>query len=89
MPVPPGFQHGLAFEQVWFGYPRTGRTILKDISFTIAPGEVVALVGANGSGKTTIAKLMCRLYDPDQGHITMEHISLDRFSTAALRKEIT
>lgn len=89
LPVPPGFQHGLAFEQVWFGYPRTGRTILKDISFTIAPGEVVALVGANGSGKTTIAKLMCRLYDPDQGHITMEHISLDRFSTAALRKEIS
>ena len=89
LPVPAEVRHGLAVDRVWFGYPRTGRTVLKDISFTIAPGEVVALVGANGSGKTTIAKLMCRLYDPDQGRITMENISLDRFSTAALRKEIS
>ena len=89
LPVPAGSRHGMAFDRVWFGYPRTGRTVLKDVSFSIAPGEVVALVGANGSGKTTIAKLMCRLYDPDQGRITMENISLDRFSTAALRKEIS
>ena len=88
-PVPAQTVQGLRFAHVWFRYPSTEQMVLKDISFAIEPGEVVALVGENGSGKTTLAKLLCRLYDPTEGQIFLENISLDRFSTAALRREIS
>lgn len=89
LPVPDKMVQGLRFAHVWFRYPNTAQMVLKDISFAIQPGEVVALVGENGSGKTTLAKLLCRLYDPTEGRIFLENISLDQFSTAALRREIS
>jgi ATP-binding cassette subfamily B protein len=89
LPVPDKVTHGVRLEHVWFRYPNTEPMVLEDISFAIKPGEVVALVGENGSGKTTLAKLLCRLYDPTEGRITLEDISLDRFSTTALRREIS
>ncbi|MFP4531782.1 MAG: ABC transporter ATP-binding protein [Desulfobacterales bacterium] len=89
LPVPQTPDHGLRFENVWFRYPNTAPMVLKDVSLAVRPGEVVALVGENGSGKTTLAKLLCRLYDPTEGRIFLENISLDRFSTAALRREIS
>lgn len=89
LPIPHTPDHGLRFENVWFKYPNTTPMVLKDVSFAVRPGEVVALVGENGSGKTTLAKLLCRLYDPTEGRILLENISLDRFSTAALRREIS
>ena len=89
VPIPEKANRGVSFEHVWFGYPNTKPAVLKDISFAVKPGEVVALVGENGSGKTTLAKLLCRLYDPTDGRITLEDIPMDRFSTVALRREIS
>jgi ATP-binding cassette subfamily B protein len=88
-PVPRPLQQGIAFDRVSFHYPTGKREVLKEISFTIKPGEVVALVGANGSGKTTLIKLLCRLYDPAAGTITFDGIDLRRFDTRALRHEIS
>lgn len=87
--VPEKMRHGMRLEKVWFQYPSTPSVVLKDISFSVKPGEVVALVGENGSGKTTLAKLLCRLYDPTDGRITLENIPLSGFSTPSLRREIS
>jgi ATP-binding cassette subfamily B protein len=88
-PVPRPLQQGIALENVSFQYPGSTRKALEDISLTIAPGEVVALVGRNGCGKTTMAKLLCRLYDPMSGTITLDGIDLKHFATARLRREIS
>ena len=89
VPMPDTVNHGICFENVWFHYPGTEPMVLKDISFDIAPGEVVALVGGNGSGKTTLAKLLCRLYDPTSGRILLENTPLDQFAIDSLRREIS
>ncbi len=60
----------IAFKNVYFKYPSSKNNILNNISFSINPGETVALVGKSGSGKTTILDLIPRLYDPDKGYIT-------------------
>jgi ATP-binding cassette subfamily B protein len=80
---------GLSFKNVSFKYPTSNGNVLEDISLSIEPGEVVALVGENGSGKTTFVKLMCRLYDPNEGAITLDGLDLRRFETTALRREIS
>jgi ATP-binding cassette subfamily B protein len=72
LPIP--WKQGLEVQNLSFGYPNSERQALRDISFSVAPGEVVALVGENGSGKTTLVKLLCRLYDPDEGRITLDGI---------------
>ncbi|MBL8155726.1 MAG: ABC transporter ATP-binding protein [Anaerolineae bacterium] len=59
----------IQFDQVTFRYPGNEQAVLKDISFSIQPGETVALVGENGAGKTTLVKLLTRLYDPSEGTI--------------------
>jgi len=79
---------GIVFDHVGFQYPSSTRSALQDVSFTIHPGESVALVGENGSGKTTLIKLLCRLYEPTSGAITVDGIDLRELSTAALRREI-
>ena len=63
--------YSVSFENVSFRYPGTDNLVLKDVSFTIEPGKKAALVGLNGSGKTTIVKLLCRLYKPDSGKILL------------------
>jgi len=88
-PVPRPLQKGIIFEGVSFHYPSSKRKVLEDITFAITPGETVALVGRNGCGKTTLAKLLCRLYDPDQGIITLDNIDLKQFEIKALRSNIS
>lgn len=59
----------IVFDNVSFAYPGTDKVVLKNFSFTIKPGEKIALVGLNGAGKTTFVKLLCRFYDPTEGRI--------------------
>ena len=88
-PVPRPITQGIAFRDVAFRYPGHTADTLADIDLELGPGEVVALVGENGSGKSTIAKLLCRLYDPARGDITVDGISLREFDPVAWRREIS
>ncbi len=88
-PVPDPIRQGIVFEDVSFHYPGSSRPLLAGIDLEIRPGEVIALVGANGAGKTTIVKLLCRLYAPDAGRITIDGIDLRRFDPVELRREIS
>jgi ATP-binding cassette subfamily B protein len=88
-PVPRPIQQGIVFDRVSFQYPTgTNRMALQGISLAIRPGDIIALVGENGSGKTTIVKLLCRLYDLTNGAITIDGMDLREFRTGALRREI-
>jgi len=75
----------LRFEGVRFSYPDDEREVLHEVSFDIRPGEVVALAGLSGSGKTTIASLLPRLYDPTGGRITLDGLDLRDVSLQSLR----
>ena len=88
-PLPVPMRQGIIFDSVSFTYPSSTRKVLEDVSFVIAPGETVALVGRNGCGKTTLAKLLCRLYDPQHGSITFDSINLKEFEIKLLRREIS
>jgi ATP-binding cassette subfamily B protein len=78
----------LVVDAVTFAYPGTTRPVLDDVSITVAPGERLALVGATGAGKSTLAKLMARLYDPDRGAVSFGGVDLRDASLASLRERI-
>jgi len=88
VPFPRPIQRGIEFDHVSFRYPGTDAEVLKDLSFTIRPGEHIALVGENGSGKTTLVKLLCRLYDPTAGVIRIDGTDLRDLSLTDLRSEL-
>ena len=67
-----GGEHTIEFQDVSFRYPGTPKDVLQNISFTIQPGQTLALVGLNGAGKTTLIKLLTRLYDPTSGRILLD-----------------
>lgn len=87
-PFPMPMRSGITFDHVRFCYPSMTGNILEDISFTIKPGEHVALVGENGAGKTTLIKLLCRLYNVFSGRITIDGIDINEFGIKELRREI-
>ncbi len=82
------FSGDIEFRDVTFSYPDTGVEVLKNISFTIKAGEKVALIGAIGSGKSTIEKLLLNLYEPDSGAIFMDGIDIRQIDPADLRAKI-
>ena len=88
-PVPLGRALGhLQLEQVSFTYPDTTTPVLTDVSFTAAPGQTTAIVGASGAGKTTLLKLLLRFYDPTTGHITLDGTDLRDLHPNELRANI-
>ena len=78
---------GSSSAHVTYRYPGKETPALEDVSFTIAPGETVALVGRNGAGKTTIVKLLGRLYDPDEGQILIDGRDIREYDPEALRQQ--
>ncbi|MDP9367295.1 MAG: ABC transporter ATP-binding protein/permease, partial [Chloroflexota bacterium] len=86
-PVKRPFQQGIEFRHVTYRYPGNNLPALDDVSFIIAPGETVALVGRNGAGKTTIVKLLGRLYDPDAGQVLIDGRDVREYDPADLRRE--
>ena len=84
MPSPRG---EVVFERVHFSY-RPDEPILQDLSFRLAPGEHVALVGPTGSGKTTVIRLLCRLYEPQQGRILLDGRDIRTLSLPDLRRQL-
>ncbi len=85
--IPRPIQLGIEFRNVSFAYPGTTRLVLKDFNFHLHPGERVALIGENGQGKTTIVKLITRLYDPTEGQILMDGIDLREYDLEDLCHE--
>jgi ATP-binding cassette subfamily B protein len=77
----------VVFEGVSFAY-RQDELILDDLSFRIAPGEHVALVGPTGSGKTTVIRLLCRLYEPQRGRILLDGVDIRELPLATLRQRL-
>ncbi|MDB9518335.1 ABC transporter ATP-binding protein [Roseofilum reptotaenium CS-1145] len=87
--LPAMIEGKIEFEQVSFSYPRSQRSVLEDVHFTIEPGETIAIVGENGAGKTTLIKLLCRLYDPTAGTIRLDGVDLRDLSPTQVRKQIS
>ena len=88
LPVPRSIRSGFEFRDVSFHYPGASRLILKNLNFRLEPGEHVALVGENGQGKTTLVKLLARLYDPTGGAIYLDGTDLREYNVEELHKEI-
>ncbi len=78
----------IEFRNVWFRYPETERWVLEDVSFMIEPGETVAIVGATAGGKSTIVRLMARLYDVTRGEILIDGIDVRNRRLESLRSAI-
>ncbi len=85
----PSFKGKIEFRHVSFIYPNTDNKILDDVSFIINPGESVGIIGANGSGKTTIEKLVLGLYEPTDGSILIDGIDIKQIDPADLRQNIS
>src|SRR5581483_2157113 len=87
--VPTPIRRGVEFRNVSFAYRGSSQLVLSNISFSIEPRERIALVGENGAGKTTIIKLLTRLYDPCSGQILIDGTDLREFTPEDLRRAIT
>jgi len=88
LPAPRPIRRGFEFRNVSFAYPGTERRVLKNFNFTIEPGQRIALIGENGQGKTTVVKLITRLYDPTEGQILLDGIDLRDYSLDDLHREM-
>ncbi len=101
VPVPRPIRRGFEFRDVWFRYPESADDdpradrpdddpawVLRGVSFRVAPGERLALVGENGAGKTTVTKLLTRLHDPTRGEVLLDGRPLADYDPAALHEEV-
>lgn len=78
----------LRFEHVSFSYPGAEAPAIDDISFTAKAGQTLAMIGGTGSGKSTLLNLICRFYDPTQGHIDLDGKDLRQWSLSTLRENL-
>jgi len=93
LPFPKPVLHGFVFENVGFQYANASasgsdRWAIRNLSFTLIPGEKLALVGENGAGKTTLVKLLARLYEPTEGRILLDGRDLRDYDLADLRRNV-
>jgi len=88
LPAPSPIRAGFEFRNVSFAYPGTERRVLRNFNFTLHPGERIALIGENGQGKTTVVKLITRLYDPTEGQILLDGVDLREYDLESLHAEI-
>lgn len=88
-PVKPALQGEIVFDKVNFTYPNTGIHAIIDFSLHIRKGEKVAIVGHTGSGKTTIAQLLLRMYDPDSGQIRVDGVDIRHMDLQELRRQLS
>ena len=86
--IPRPIRRGFEFRNVSFAYPGTTRRVLSNFNFTLEPGERIALIGENGQGKTTVVKLITRLYDPTEGQILLDGVDLREYKLEDLHHEI-
>ncbi len=85
----PTLEGSIEFKNVTFSYPGSEKPALDDVSFRIAPGEKVGIIGTNGSGKSTVEKLLLGLYAPDSGSILIDGIDINQIDPADLRRNIS
>jgi ATP-binding cassette subfamily B protein len=88
LPSPRPIRRGFEFRNVSFRYPGSSRLVLDKLNFQLRPAERVALIGENGEGKTTIVKLLTRLYDPAEGEVLLDGVDLREYSLEDLYHEI-
>ena len=88
LPAPRPIVRGFEFRNVSFRYPGDSRLVLNGLNFHLHPGERVALIGENGEGKTTIVKLITRLYDPTEGQVLLDGVDLREYRLEDLYREI-
>lgn len=81
--------NSISFDHVTFTYPHTTKKVLDDVSFNISKDEKISIVGLNGAGKTTIVKLLCKLYKPDSGVIKINDINIYEYTYDSYMKKIS
>jgi ATP-binding cassette subfamily B protein len=86
--LPSKIEQGIEFRNVSFRYEGAEKYAIRNLSFKIEPGEKIALVGENGAGKTTIVKLLSRLYDPTEGEILIDGVDIKSYKLSALRNAV-
>ena len=89
LPAPAALREGVVFDRVSFRYPGTEEWVLRDVSVRLAPGSVVALVGENGAGKTSLVKLLCGMYRPTEGRILVDGVDLNDLDPASWRERLS
>jgi len=82
-------QQGIELQNVSFSYPRTSHQVLRDVTLTIPAGAVVAIVGDNGAGKTSLIKLLLQFYQPTSGRIIVDGVDLQRIRSSSWRERVT
>jgi ATP-binding cassette subfamily B protein len=88
LPAPRPIREGFLFDRVSFAYPGSSRLVLDLLDLRIEPGERIALIGENGQGKTTIVKLLTRLYDPTAGRILLDGVDLREYDIEDLHRQV-
>jgi ATP-binding cassette, subfamily B, bacterial len=88
LPVPDRIKEGLEFRNVTFRYQGANRDALNNVSFRLEPNKPIGLIGVNGAGKTTVTRLLARLYDPTEGQILLDGIDLREYDLESWRRQI-